>query len=284
MLQHVLDKKIPIDTLVLIVDEFQDLTAQMYKVFEMWVPGCKHVYIAGDPNQSIYGFWGGSPHYYNNWEAEEIILGETFRLPEQIKNFSHDLLMSHKMKVPETKAIKADSQVIFRVPYSSVLLSFSSEFHLISCNYQASPIAMKLASDGKVFSAPIYGWKEKEIDAANAIILLRTKGIGSATPQQNKELMNLYLGKFDAEKIISGNLFDGMKKNDKLLRAKLYGIMNRTSLITPEGVQSRKILTIHGAKGLEADAVFLHLRITPEIRKAILMPGKNKVQKQGYGT
>ena len=35
-------------------------------------------------------------------------------------------------------------------------------------------------------------------------------------------------------------------------------------------------MTIHGAKGLEADAVFLHLSITPEIRKAILMLGEDQ--------
>lgn len=273
MLQHVIDNKVPLDTPVLIVDEFQDLTAQMFKVFEMWVPQCEHVYIAGDPNQSIYGFWGGSPDYFNKWEAEEIILGETFRLREPIKNYSHDHLRCNKMTAPEMRAVKAESQVIFRVPYDSVLPSFSSELHLIRCNYQASPIAMKLANEGKVFSAPVFGWKDKEIDAANAIIRIRTEQ--QPIPAENKALINLY-SNFNKEKIISGNIFDGMISNNKLLRAKLYGIMNRTSLITQEEVQNRRIMTIHGAKGLEADAVFLHLGITTEIRKAILMPGEEQ--------
>jgi len=52
--------------------------------------------------------------------------------------------------------------------------------------------------------------------------------------------------------------------------------MNRTHIITSDEVQNRKIMTIHGAKGLEADAVFLHLGITPEIRKVILMPGEDR--------
>jgi DNA helicase-2/ATP-dependent DNA helicase PcrA len=276
MLQNIIDQKIPLDTPALMVDEFQDLTAQMNQVFELWSSKCEHVIIAGDPNQSIYGFWGGSPNYFNQWNAEEVILDETFRLPAQIKDFSHDLLKCHKMTQPEIKAVRANSQVIFRVPYYSDLPSFPSELHLIRCNYQASAIAMKLAVEGKVFSAPFYGWKSKEIDAANAIICARTGQ--ETTPAYNRELMEFYQPSdghiFD--RIRSGNIFDGMISTNKLLRAKFYGIMNRTCLITPEEVQNRRILTIHGAKGLEADAVFLHMSITTEIRKAILMPGEEQ--------
>lgn len=278
MLQKVIDQKILLDTPVLMIDEFQDLTAQMNQVFELWYPNCEHVIIAGDPNQSIYGFWGGSPDFFNQWDAEEIILDKTFRLPAQIKDFSHDLLKCHKMTQPEINAVRADSKVIFRIPYHFKLPSFSSELHLIRCNYQASPIAMKFAEEGKVFSAPFYGWKENEIDAANGIICIRA-GI-DPLPSYNRELGKYYKPinghLFDADKIRSGNIFEGMINTNKLVRAKLLGIMNRKCLITLEEVKNRRILTIHGAKGLEADAVFLHLAITTEIRRAILMPGEEQ--------
>jgi superfamily I DNA/RNA helicase len=251
----------------------------MNQVFNMWVETCKHVYIAGDPNQSIYGFFGGSPDFFTEWEAEEIILDETFRLPEPIKNYSQDLLKCNKMTAPEMKAVKTDSKVIIRAYYEAKLPSFSSELHLIRCNYQASAIAMKLAAEGKVFGGA-YGWTEKEIDAANGIITLRTSNEAERTPKQMVELGKFYKlvngHLFDSSKIISGNIFDGMITNNKLLRAKLAGIVNRTHIITPDEAQNRKIMTIHGAKGLEADAVFLHLGITPEIRKAILMPGEDQ--------
>lgn len=275
MLQDVIDKKIPLDTPILMVDEFQDLTAQMHQVFELWAETCKDVYIAGDPNQSIYGFFGGSPDYFRNWEAEEIVLGETYRLSEQINNYSRDLLKCHKMSAPDIKAVKVDSNVIFRVPYHIELPTFPSELHLTRCNYQAGALAIKLASEGKVFSAPYYGWKDNEIDAANGIITLRTLNEAERTPQQMVALGKLYKNLL-FDKIRSGNIFDGMTSNNKLLRAKLAGIMNRTCIITKEEVQNRKIMTIHGAKGLEADAVFLHLGITPEIRKAILLPGEDQ--------
>lgn len=293
MLQQVIDQSIPLDTPILMVDEFQDLTVQMYRLFEMWSSQCEHVYIAGDPNQSIYGFWGGNPDYFKNWNADEVILRETFRLPEQIKDFSVDFLKCNKMIAPEVKAVKADSQVIFRASYEVNLPSFTSELHLVRCNFQIGPLAMKLAKEGKVFSGSSSGWTEREIEAANAIIAIRTGK--QSTPNQMKELTRLYTKniplidlkadvdeiekkyyKFNKGRIISGDILTDLNKKDQLFRAKLIGIMNRTCFITAEEVQNRKILTIHGAKGLEADAVFLHLQITSEIKKAILLPSEEQ--------
>lgn len=56
MLQVCLDSRIMLDTPILMIDEFQDLTCQMYELFKMWAENCDIVVIAGDPFQSIYGF------------------------------------------------------------------------------------------------------------------------------------------------------------------------------------------------------------------------------------
>ena len=92
MLQIVIDQYIQLDTPILMVDEFQDFTSQMYNIFNMWVPSCQSVLAAADPNQSIYEFFGGCTDYYYHFDATEIIRHETFRLTEQIKNFSHKIL------------------------------------------------------------------------------------------------------------------------------------------------------------------------------------------------
>lgn len=303
MLQTVIDEHIPLDTPILMVDEFQDITAQMYKIFEMWVPYRDSVLIAADPNQSIYGFFGGSTDYYFDFDAVEIVRPETFRLNEQIKNFSHKILKYAGMTAPETKARKADSNSIFRVRYDSKLPVYNEEFHLIRCNYQAQAIALSLAKDGKVFSG-LCGWKDEEIDAANAIILVRQ---GKAiTFDQMKAIINQFplkmLGihgsKTDfiscLEKsytpqlqtgtgILNAKILDilnssdptkGMLRDSKLFKAKINGVKNRKELITLKEVKNRAVLTIHGAKGLEAEAVFLHTAITPRIQKALLIPGK----------
>jgi UvrD-like helicase C-terminal domain/UvrD/REP helicase N-terminal domain len=305
MLQIVIDEHIPIDTPILMVDEFQDFTAQMYKIFEMWVPSCDFVLVAADPNQSIYEFWGGCTDYYYSFDAVEIIRPETFRLTEQIKNFSHKILKYAGMIAPETKARKADYNSIRKIRYDVKLPVHDEEFHLIRCNYQAQAIALSLANEGKVFSGlKSVEWKDEEIDAANAIILIRQ---GKAVSfNQMKAILNLfpikmldikdskndYIHKLEnnytpqlqtgtgilnatiLDIINSGDPTKGMLRDSVLFRAKINGIKKRKELITLKEVKNRAVLTIHGAKGLEATAVFLHTAITPRIQKALSIPGK----------
>ena len=303
MLQIVIDKHILLDTPILMVDEFQDFTAQMYKVFKMWVPDCESVLIAADPNQSIYEFFGGGPDHYYHFEATEIVRNETFRLPEQINNFSREILKSAGMNAPETKAKQVASRTIHCVRYDCKLPLYENEFHLVRCNYQAHAIALGLAKEGKVFGG-LRGWTKNEVNAANAIISIRQ---GKAISfDQMRELINLFSAKMlcircsredfvssleqkyapqlhTGTGVLNRNILDilnstdptkGMIRDSKLFRAKINGIKNRLNLITLPEVKNRNILTIHGAKGLEADVVFLHTAITPRIQKALLIPGK----------
>ena len=303
MLQTVIDEQIALDTAILMVDEFQDFTAQMYKIFEMWVPYCDSVLIAADPNQSIYEFWGGRPDYYYDFDAVEIIRPETFRLNEQMKNFSHKILKCAGISAPETKARKEHSNSIFNVWYNSKLPVYDEEFHLVRCNYQAPAVALSLAKDGKVFSG-LCGWSSEEIDAANAIISIRQ---GKAISfDQMKAIINLFplkmlgikgskadfISRLEKEYhpelqtgsgILTPQILDilnsadptkNMVRDGALFKAKINGVKNRKELITSKEVKNRAVLTIHGAKGLEADAVFLHTAITPRIQKALLFPGK----------
>ncbi len=303
MLQIVIDKHIPLDTPVLMIDEFQDFTAQMYQIFNMWVPSCKFILVAADPNQSIYEFFGGCTDYYYHFDATEIVRHETFRLTEQIKNFSHKVLKYAGMTAPETKARQVDSNTIYHVRYDCKLPVYENEFHLIRCNYQAHAIALSLAKEGRVFGG-LCEWKEDEVNATNAIISIRQGKTVSL--DQVKAIINLFHTKMldirgSKEDFISGlekiytpqlhtgtgilkcKILDilnsrdptkGMLKSSVLFRAKINGIKNRINLIIREEVQNRKILTIHGAKGLEAEAVFLHTAITPRIQKALLIPSK----------
>lgn len=66
-----------------------------------------------------------------------------------------------------------------------------------------------------------------------------------------------------------------MKLSSKLLNAKISGVLNRKSPIMSWETSNRKLLTIHGSKGLEADVVFLHTAITPRISKSIVIPGED---------
>lgn len=305
MLQTVIDEQIPLDTPILMVDEFQDFTAQMYKIFNMWVQKCDSVLVAADPNQSIYEFWGGKPEYYFDFRAVEIVRPETFRLTEQLKTFSHRVLKAAGMTAPETRARASDGRCIYRIRYNDRFPVYDDEFHLVRCNYQAGAVALDLAKEGKLFTG-LYGWSDGEIDAANAIILIKR---GKALHFNHvKAIINLFPAKVLGIKGSKADLIDslekkytpqlqtgtgilnakvldilfssnptrGMTRDGKLFKAKINGVKSRKETLTQKEASGRKILTIHGAKGLEADVVFLHTAITPRIKKLIALSKKDK--------
>lgn len=312
MLQEVIDGNIPLDTPVLMVDEFQDLTTQMFTIFETWVPKCERVVIAGDPLQSIYGFWGGSPNYYTNWEAKELILRHSYRLPLQVWDFAKTLLILEGMTPPDISAKSGDFMPIRQVNWDDELPVYDTELHLVRCNYQAQAVAFKLATEGKIFGG-LCGWSAEEINLASAITTFRSGkplsvdqmialikyypvklfGVEWSKDDLINSLNNSYTPQlYTGSGLITPQLMNSlhsydptkaMSCNNQLLAAKINGVKDfKTPIpcvkITEKNQKPpilkfpRNVFTIHGSKGLEAEAVFLHTAITPRIQKAIVIP------------
>lgn len=314
MLQGVIDRKIPLDTPVLMVDEFQDLTAQMFSIFEMWATQCECVVIAGDPLQSIYGFWGGSPSYYSDWTAKELVLPHSYRLPSQVWAFAKTILKYEGMTPPDISAEARNALSIRQINWDDDLPAYKTELHLVRCNYQSYAVAIHLANCGKIFGG-LYGWAPEEINLASAIIAFRAGKPLSG--DQVIALINYYpvnlfgikcskddlvssLNKSYSPQLHTGDgfikpqLMDSLLSDDptramsfdnKLLTAKINGVKDSKAPIQCVNISKddqktrfpkldRNLLTIHSSKGLEADAVFLHTAITPRIQKAIVIPGE----------
>lgn len=88
---------------VLLVDEFQDLAPLEYKLFKAWRDSGQvdRIYIAGDPEQAIYSFRGGTPHYFEHTDADEsMVLKESWRCPTEIAKLSGALLDAHAATDP----------------------------------------------------------------------------------------------------------------------------------------------------------------------------------------
>lgn len=89
------------DVELLLIDEFQDLAPAEYRLFKIWRDSGQiaQIYIAGDPNQSIYSFRGGTPYYFERTAvADQIELTESRRCPERIAAVGQAVLDAH----PET--------------------------------------------------------------------------------------------------------------------------------------------------------------------------------------
>ena len=66
---------------MVIVDEAQDASALIYRVQQRLQEGVPNVIVAGDAMQSIYGWCGSSPKFFINWEGvtEETVLPKSWR-------------------------------------------------------------------------------------------------------------------------------------------------------------------------------------------------------------
>lgn len=165
---------------------------------------------------------------------------------------------------------------------------------------------MDFAERGIIFSG-LRGWTEQEINLFNAIIKFRIGA--SLTGSELKVLVENYAFKlfryYGSKKdlieyldsptyipqlatdqgIITPMLSNILQSKaptnkikgcGKLKQLKIENALrSRKKVITQEEARRIRILTIHGAKGLEADDVFLHTAITPRIKKSLLIPGED---------
>ena len=78
---------------VLIIDEFQDLSALQYQLIEHWCASVETVIVAGDYNESNSGFQGGSPDMLLDFEYDnKVVLNHTFRLPKIVLEAAKEVL------------------------------------------------------------------------------------------------------------------------------------------------------------------------------------------------
>jgi DNA helicase-2/ATP-dependent DNA helicase PcrA len=73
-----------IDTKVLYIDEVQDLTPLQWEWYLLQKLVVEKVYLAGDSDQTIYGWGGADPSLFINEEGETEILDRTYRVPSNI--------------------------------------------------------------------------------------------------------------------------------------------------------------------------------------------------------
>lgn len=92
------DARLIPDVDMLFIDEFQDLAPAEYQLYVLWrdYAGIETVYIAGDPNQSLYSFRGGTPVYFRKTDVDdETVLTDSRRCPENIARVGSSILSTH---------------------------------------------------------------------------------------------------------------------------------------------------------------------------------------------
>lgn len=108
---------------LIMIDEFQDVSSIIMEFLKEVVKG-KHLTIAGDIDQSIYGFtgafpsknWGTMDKIYNKSNRKDLVLENSFRLPENLIKVATNSL--HSKTTLLKSAVRGEAELIpFRVAF-----------------------------------------------------------------------------------------------------------------------------------------------------------------------
>ena len=89
---------------VVFVDECQDLNPLMWAVINKIIAKQGDIYLAGDDDQSIFGFNCGTPELFLGYEShKDIVLDRSYRLPKKILDFSQKIISNISPKFRKEK-------------------------------------------------------------------------------------------------------------------------------------------------------------------------------------
>ena len=76
--------------------------------------GDKQIYLAGDDDQSIYGFNCADPDTFLNRKGThpDVILPKSYRLPKKIKDFSQSIIREISSKFRKDKTFTSKTRII----------------------------------------------------------------------------------------------------------------------------------------------------------------------------
>lgn len=307
MLGLVLKESLVPDCPVQMYDEAQDMTPAMYELSKLWGKEAENVFYAGDPLQTLYPFWGASPVFFLEVDGEMKILPESHRLPRNVWSLSSELIsIRTPYKAPSIRTREADG-IIRKIDEGNLsgflehefypkLKAESTVFHLTRTNRIGLSVARILAEIGIPYSG-IAGWKEDEADFYN-VIAKKRRG-ETLTPSDFITLVKLspknllYFADSKADiikkikagtiKISSSDFERGLWVSFKegnpcaklgcaeMTTKRILGALKAgVKAIDFSRINRVQVMTIHGAKGLEAQNVFVHAAVPPVVKTAML--------------
>ena len=269
------------------IDEYQDISPLQQRVINAWLGSRQEICVVGDPAQTIYSFAGATPVFLNTFtqrfpDAEVIRLTSGYRSTPEITFMANTVLRSasigqelvaqneHGAK-PTVAAYKDESAEIAGVVKDiGVLLSEGAPAQevaiLARTNNQLNSIEKAIAAAGLPYQVRN---NERFFDRTDVREFLKGVRTASVIPTEGvywlDELRTL------AQPFLTGAAIDGiagllhlareLDADDsfapKTLRAYLREVEDRVQQNNPPTMPVLKLATLHAAKGLEWERVFL---------------------------
>ena len=88
------------------IDEAQDLSPIQWKMFDVLKENSKHVILAGDDDQAIYGWAGADVKRFQQEPAKEIVLPQSYRVPKLVQHIANNILS----RIPDERRLKKNGK------------------------------------------------------------------------------------------------------------------------------------------------------------------------------
>lgn len=248
----------PLPVKVAIVDEAQDLTTLQWKMIWKAFSECDDIFIAGDDDQAIYEWSGADVEYFLNIRGKTNVLRKSYRLPENILNFSKGI----------TEHIQHRVEKEYHGTDKKGTLKFINQLEEVSINPEESYLFV---------SRNNWFLKEFEYHCQERGIVYRKKGSPSVdrrdflaikdfvmlkTTRDNKYMTSVLRTRLKSEINLDLQWYDNFSfEQDKINYYR--EIIKRKRDVDKINVE---IGSIHSVKGGEADNVILLTDITKNVK------------------
>jgi len=295
---------------VLICDEFQDLYPLAVRVFQLYMENFQDVVIAGDDDQTIFSFTGANPRYFlEDLKGQDFILKQSYRLPILIWNYALKIIEKNTLRkvkifnplpkkgkvdtihkkdildfLEETAKSKIDTLLLVRTNYHlKEYISMLEEWDIpYGVSIKRAIISEKLiriiqTHEKLQNKEPVTDLYLHEFCEEVAFPYIRQRAKIKRLSREEKEQIQKALREIapwkapkktiQAVKEILEKPLDEISSYDKIFITKWKNRMKRIDdWLNPK----LKVMTIHSAKGLEADRVIVDPRITTKIENSML--------------
>jgi len=264
---------------VVFIDEAQDLSPIQWRMYDILKKNSKHIILAGDDDQAIYGWAGADVKRFQGEPAKDIILPQSYRIPEKVQDIASCILN----RIPDDRRIKKEwsarpeqGHVEYVTSIEDIPLDSGDWLILGRTNYRLKNLVPQLKERGLYF----------EIKDRKSYRTRLYKSIKNYTRWTNGEKLSLS----ECRDLFEFLELDKELKDERMYDLKEFGysftdswyrvfksdpeecLYIREMLRNEEDLSNNariKLSTIHAAKGGEATNVLIILDNTKKIREAI---------------
>lgn len=281
--------QLPVD--LLIVDEAQDTTPASWKFLRRAAGDNTRVILAGDDDQSVYGFAGADGTDLLRFKADRTVLPQSFRLPRRVKLFAERIVQKIQSRYPKLFAPRdAEGEVSTVEDTDDITFNNTDSYLLLGRDRRSLRRWFRLVrTAGIVYMLPNGQWSWSLPSVQAAVMYERLRKGDSITREQYRTVAQYcpeaprpldVADRVDWAAVFGGSTFTGLRNRTWMDALNAMGPEDREylralrrrgeSLSQPGKV---RISTIHRAKGAEADHVAVLRRLPGPSRNALRAGG-----------